>query len=224
MNVSSAKSGRRRRRDGLLLDPVGDRLGIAQAVRMMRRALLDHHGDPAAQLVIPALDGQRMAFQQEVETPADVQKWHVAPGQLVELGEGGRPDRGVVGVDARHLVGIDRGPVVLVDAPLAHADERGLLRQPVLLGQVRVPGVPRLVRVGCDERDVEAPAEQLDLGLGLVVPVTPAPGPGVAGAGSLGTTTMHRRCPLGGALTPNRSSASRLNGLTDRVCSSITKS
>ena len=42
----------------LLDNPVRDRLGIAQAMRMMWDAFLDHHGDPAAQLVIDVLDDQ----------------------------------------------------------------------------------------------------------------------------------------------------------------------
>ncbi len=146
----------------------------------MRRALLDHHRDPAAELVIPALDGQRVVFQQEVETAADVQERDVAPGQLIEPGKRAGPDRRVVGVDAGNLVGIERGPVILVDAPLAHADERGLPRQPMSLGQVPVPGVPGLVRIGGDKRDVEASAQQLDLGLRFMVPVAPPPGPRVA--------------------------------------------
>ena len=127
MNVSSAKSGRSPRGLDVLLDPVGDQLGVAQAVRVMRRALLDHHGDPTTQLMIPALDGQRVAFQQEVETSADVQERNVALGQLIEPGKGVGPDRGVVRVDAGDSVGIDRGPIILVDASFAHADERGLL-------------------------------------------------------------------------------------------------
>ena len=224
MNVSSTKSGRLPRRLDVLLDPVRDRLGIAQAVRMMGRAFLDHHGDPAAQLVIAVLDGQRMPLQEKIETAADVQQGHVVPGQLAELREGVRPDRGIVGVDARNLVGVDRGPIVLVDAPLAHADEGRLLRQPMLLGEVRVPGVPRLAGVGRDEGDVETPPEQLDLGLGLVVPVTASPGPRVAGRRRLRNDHDAPPLPLGGALTPKPSSSLRRKGLTVRVSSSITKS
>ena len=181
MKVASAKAGRSPLGSGVLHDPVGDRLGIAEAVGMVGRAVLDHHGDPAAELVVAILDGQRMPLEQEILAAADVQQRNVVPGQLPELREVARPDRGIVGVDARDLVGMGRGPLVGVDAALAHADERRLPREAVLLGEVGVPGVPLLAGVGRDEGNVEAPPEQLDLGLGLVVPVTASPEPGIAG-------------------------------------------
>ena len=37
-------------------------------------AVLDHHGDPAAQLVVAVLDGQRVPLQEEVQAAADVQQ------------------------------------------------------------------------------------------------------------------------------------------------------
>ena len=122
---------------------------------MMGGPLLDHHGDPAAQLVIAVLDGQRMPLEQKIEAAADIEQGHVVLGQLAELREGFRPDRGIIGVDAGNLIGVDGGPVVLVDAAPAHADEGRLLRQPMLLGQERVPGIPLLAGVGRDEGDVK---------------------------------------------------------------------
>jgi hypothetical protein len=51
----------------------------------------------------------------------------------------------------------------------------------VLVGEKRIPGVPRLAGVAPDETDVEASLEQFDLALRLVVEVIALPGPGVAG-------------------------------------------
>jgi hypothetical protein len=42
------------------LDPIGNRLGILQAMRVMGVALLDHHRDQAAQLMVRVLDDQSM--------------------------------------------------------------------------------------------------------------------------------------------------------------------
>ena len=79
---------------------------------MMGRALLDHHSDPAAQLVIAVLDRQGVLFQQKIEAAANVEQGHVVLGQLPELHEGIRPDRGIVGVNAVDFFGIHRGPIV----------------------------------------------------------------------------------------------------------------
>ena len=77
---------------------------------MMGDAFLDHHGDPTAQLVIDVLDGQRMLLQEEVEAAANVQQRHVVLGQFTDLVKALRPERGVVGVDARDFFGVGRGP------------------------------------------------------------------------------------------------------------------
>ena len=57
----------------MLLNPVGNRVGVLQAVRVMGMAFLNDHGDRAAQLMIDVLHGQRMPLQQEIFSAADVQ-------------------------------------------------------------------------------------------------------------------------------------------------------
>ena len=115
---------------------------------------------------------------------------HVGRREVAELLEDVGIDPGIVGVDARDLARIRRRPGVGVFAAATHADECRLPGQPVFLGEIGVPGVPRLVwfqgRVGRDIGDVEAASEQLDLGLRLMVPVAAAPGPRVARGGLLG--------------------------------------
>src|SRR5205823_1506513 len=44
------------RRLHMFHDPVGNRLGIAEAVRMMRLTVLDHYRDPSTQLLITILN------------------------------------------------------------------------------------------------------------------------------------------------------------------------
>ena len=162
-------------------DEVRDRRGIAQAVRMMAGAVLDHHRDPAAQLLIDAFDGSVWLPRMGSRLPQTCKQGHVALGQLAELHQTFPADRGIVGVDAGNLVGVGGGPGVGVAPAPAHADEGRLLGQPMLFGEEGVPGVPLLAGIGQDEADVKTALEQLDLGLGLVVEVIAAPGPRVAG-------------------------------------------
>ena len=168
---------------------------------MMGGPFLDHHGDPAAELVIATLDRQRMPLEQEVKAAADIQERDIVLSQLAELQERLRADGRVVGVDARHLVGVRGRPVVLVDAPPAHADEGRLLRQAMLLGQERIPRVPRFTGVRRDEGDVKPAAKQLDLGLRLVVPVTALPRPGIPGSRHL--RSHHDAPPLAFGWAPD---------------------
>jgi hypothetical protein len=62
-----------RRWQQMLLNPVRDGLGIAQAVRVVRVAVLDHHCDAAAQLLITILNGQRVALEQKIGAAKNVQ-------------------------------------------------------------------------------------------------------------------------------------------------------
>ena len=98
--------------------------------------------------------------------------------QLWNLGEVLLVHSGIIGIDARHLVGIGHAPVELIHPALAHPDEGGLLRHPMLLREEGVPRVPRFAlpaALGYDERDMEPALEQLDFGLGLVVPIAGLP-------------------------------------------------
>ena len=49
-------------------------------------------------------------------------------GQLRNFGEVLVVQCGIIGIDARNLVGIDHAPVELIHPAFAHADESGLLR------------------------------------------------------------------------------------------------
>ena len=151
---------------------------------MMAGSLLDHHRDPAAELLIDVLDRGRNPPQQGIDAATDVQHGHVGRSKVGELFEDVGIHPGIIGIDARDLRGIRGGPCIGVFATAAHPDKRRLLGQPVFLGQERVPGVPCLIRpqagVGRDIRDVKPTLQQLDLGLRLVVPVTPSPRPRVA--------------------------------------------
>jgi hypothetical protein len=146
-----------------------------------RGAFLDHHGDPTAQLVIAVLDRQRMPLEEKIEAPTDMKQGNVVLRQFPELKERFRPDCGIVGVDARNLVGVDRRPIELVHTAPTHAHEGRLLREPMLFGKKVVPGIPRPVRVRRDERNVKTSPEEFDLGLRLVIPVASLPGPWIAG-------------------------------------------
>ena len=57
----------------MLLDPIGNRLGILQAMRVMGVAFLDDHRDQAAQLMVRVLDDPSVPLQQEILTAANVQ-------------------------------------------------------------------------------------------------------------------------------------------------------
>ena len=119
---------------------------------MMARRFLDHHSDPATQLMIPALDGQRVAFQQkESRLPQMFKKWHVelvASSSALKKASGRSGGR-IVRVDAGDLVGIDRGPIVFVDRPPRLMPmNAGVFDRPCLVVGSGVPGVPCLVRVG----------------------------------------------------------------------------
>ena len=148
---------------------------------MMGGAFLDHHGDPAAQLVIAFSMASVCFSRRKSRLPQTFSRGTSFLASSPSFIEGVRPDRGIVRVDARNFIRVDCGPIVLVDSAPTHADEGRLLRQPMLLREVCVPGIPRLAGVGRDEGDVKTPPEQFDLGLGLVVPVTASPGPRVAG-------------------------------------------
>src|SRR5438093_7765697 len=86
------------------------------------------------------------------------------------------------------LSGLAVAQVGVFSAP-AHADERRLSGQPMLLGEERVPGIPFLARpqggVGGDVGDVKSAPEQFDLGLRLMIPITTPPGPRLAWRGLL---------------------------------------
>ena len=204
--------------------------GIAQAMRMMAGTFLDHHRDSAARADDrcprwPSNTCPRM----RIDAAVDVQQRHIAVGQDADFRKQIAIAAGIVGVDARDLVGIGRGPGVSEFAASAHADEGRFFRQAVLFGEERVPGVPMLARpergAGGNVGDVKATLEQLDFRLGLVIPVTAAPGPRVAGSGLL--RNDHDAAPLfpwAGSLTPNFSPSGDLKGVMARVCSSITKS
>jgi len=58
----------------VLLNEVGDGLGIDQAVRMMAGAFFDHDADPAAALMIDVLDDLRVFLQDKIVGPADVEQ------------------------------------------------------------------------------------------------------------------------------------------------------
>ena len=70
------------RQQHVLLDPVRDGLRIFQTVRMMRRAVLDHHGDAPAKLLITIFNRQRVALEQEVRAAAYVQQRDIVLRQL----------------------------------------------------------------------------------------------------------------------------------------------
>ena len=173
----------------MLLDPIGNRLRILQAMRVMGVAFLDHHRDQATRLMVDVLDGQSIQPQQRILSAANFQYWDVVPGQLWNFGEVILVQRAIIGIDARYFVGIDHAPVELIHPAFAHPDESGLLCHPMLLRQEGVPPVPRfalLAAIRGDERDMEPAPEQLDFSLGLVVPIAAPPGPRSAGRGLLG--------------------------------------
>jgi hypothetical protein len=66
----------------MLLNPIGDKLGIAQTVRMMRHAILNHHGDAPAKLLITIFNRQRVALEQEVRAAAYIQQRDIVLRQL----------------------------------------------------------------------------------------------------------------------------------------------
>src|SRR5207253_2175768 len=70
------------------LDEVGDRLRVAEAVRVVGRPVLDHHRDPPAELLVDALGDEGVVAQDRVEAAADVQQGHVGLRQLAEQGDG----------------------------------------------------------------------------------------------------------------------------------------
>ncbi len=154
---------------------------------MMAGPFLDHHRDPAAELLVNRLDHRRDAPQQGIDAAADVQDRYVGRRKVAELLEDVGVDSGVVGVDARDLARIRGRPGVGVLASATHPDECRLPGESVLLREEGVPGVPRLARfqgrVGRDISDVEAAPEQFHLGLRLMVPVAAAPRPGVTRGG-----------------------------------------
>src|SRR5262245_41929485 len=160
-----------------LRNEIRDESRITQAMGMVAGALLDHHGDSASQLLIDALDGQRVAACQGIETAANVQQGHVAPGQFAELYQTFPGDQGIVGIDAGNVVGIRGGPGECVAPPSAHADKCRPSGKPVLFYEKGVPGIPFLARVGLDKADVKPALEQFNLSLWLVVKVPAAPGP-----------------------------------------------
>ena len=47
----------------VLLNPIRDGFRIFQTVRMMRRTIFDHDGNPSAELMITILNGQRVALK-----------------------------------------------------------------------------------------------------------------------------------------------------------------
>ena len=57
----------------MLLDPIGNRLSILQAMRVMGVAFLDDHRDQATPLMVRVLDDPRVPLQQEILTAANVQ-------------------------------------------------------------------------------------------------------------------------------------------------------
>ena len=57
----------------MLLDPIGNRLSILQAMRVMGVAFLDDHRDPATQLMVRVLDDPSVPLHQEILTAANVQ-------------------------------------------------------------------------------------------------------------------------------------------------------
>ena len=63
------------------LDEVGDRLGVAEAVRVVGGPVLDHHRDPPAELLVDVLDDEGVVAQDRIEAAADVQHGHVGLGQ-----------------------------------------------------------------------------------------------------------------------------------------------
>jgi hypothetical protein len=109
----------------MLLNPVRDDLGIPQTMWMMRRAVLDHHRDATAQLLIQILDWQRVALEQRIGAATHIQQRHVVVCQSAELRKRLLPDQGIVCVNARDLIWIVRGPVIFVEAASAHPDESG---------------------------------------------------------------------------------------------------
>ena len=107
----------------MLLNPVRNRFGIFQTVRMMRVTVLDHDCDAAAQLLVAILDWQRVSLEQKIRAPTNIQQRNIVPRQFSQPREGFRTNRRVVRVNARDFVRIRGGPVVFVDAAFAHADE-----------------------------------------------------------------------------------------------------
>ena len=166
-----------------MLDPVRDGLRVAQAVRVMTAALLDHHRDSAAELLINVLHRQGVFSQQRVNAAANMQQGHVGRGQRAELHKNVRVGAGIVGIDARHFVGMGGRPDVGVFSTPAHADKCGLSGESVLFREKGVPSLPLPAgfqgRAGFDITDVKTAFQQLNFRLRLVIPITAPPGPGI---------------------------------------------
>ena len=65
-----------------LLNKVRDRLGVAQAMRMMGVTFLDHHRDASAELLIDGLDGGSILAEHRIDGAADLKNRHIGPRQV----------------------------------------------------------------------------------------------------------------------------------------------
>jgi hypothetical protein len=97
-------------------------------VRVVSRALLQHHGNSSAQLLIEVLDDQRISSQDRVDGAADIQERHVLPNRLRQFAQTIPADTRVMSINAGHLVWIRGGPGVCSGTASAHANEDRLLR------------------------------------------------------------------------------------------------
>ena len=73
---------------------------------------------------------------------ADLKNRHIGPRQISQPLKSLAFHPWIVVIDAGDLIGIGGAPTKFEYPAPAHADERGFLRQPVLPGEVGIPGVP----------------------------------------------------------------------------------
>ena len=176
------RAGRRWPAERALHDEVRDRLGIAQAVRMMGGAFLDHHGDPAAQLLIDVLDGQRMLPRMGSRLPQTCSRGTSFLASSPSFMRAVPADRRDCRRRCRKPCRGWRWPRCMrCTPPRLMPMKAGFLDSPCFSVRNAYQASHGLPGSDVDEGDVKTPLEQFDLGLGLVVPVTASPGPRVAG-------------------------------------------
>ena len=130
MNLSPRRPGRAPYRLYALLNKIRDRLGVAQAMRMMGVTFLDHHRDASAELLIDGLDGGSILAEERIYGAADLKNRHIGQRQVFQPLKSLAFHPWIVGIDAGDLVGIGGAPAKFEYSAPAHADERGFFDNP----------------------------------------------------------------------------------------------